>query len=147
MASKSPTTIDTDRILHVLTTEYNSLNAQIIARLSARYQFLGFLTAGSAILAAASGRPIFSTGTWVLAALAIGVFAFGLFCFWYLGQTIATLAVRVANIEKRINKLVSVESADAPRLLSWESDQQRRTGISLFLFGPHGNQMNNDIQR
>lgn len=129
------TAVDIDRILNVLTMEYNSLNAQIMARVSARYQFLGFVTAGSAILAAASGHPLFSSGTWVLASLAIGVLIFGLFCFWRLGRTIAILAARVANIEKRINKLVPAESADAPRLLSWELDQRQKAGIGLFLQG------------
>jgi len=135
MAAKSSTSVNTDRVLQVLAMEYQSLNAQIVARLSARYQFLGFLTAGAAILAAASGHPIFSAGTWVLGILAIGVFIFGLFCFWYLGRTIAILAARIADIEKRVNKLVPAESADAPRLLSWELDQRGRTGISLFLLG------------
>ncbi len=133
--ARSSTTVEIDRILHVLTMEYNSLNTQIMARVSARYQFLGFVTAGSAILAAASGHPIFSSGTWVLAALAIGVFVFGIFCFWRLGRTIAILASRVAIIEKRINKLIPAESADAPRLLSWELDQQQKAGITLFLQG------------
>lgn len=115
--------------------EYQSLNAQIIARLSARYQFLGFLTAGSAILAAASGQPIFRAGTWLLATLAVGVFALGLFCFWYLGRNMAILSARVAHIEKRINSLVPVESSDTSGLLSWESDRQQRTTISLFFEG------------
>jgi hypothetical protein len=135
VASEPSTAVDTDRILHVLTMEYESLNAQIVTRLSARYQFLGFLTAGAAILAAASGHSIFSTGTWVLAALAAGVFAFGVACFWYLTRNIAILASRVADIEERINKLVHAESADAPRLLSWESDRRRQTSFSLFLQG------------
>jgi hypothetical protein len=135
MTAKSSMTVDIDRILQVLTMEYQSLNAQIIARLSARYQFLGFLTAGSAILAAASGHPIFNSGTWVLATLAVGVFALGLFCFWYLGRNMAILSARVAGIEERINELISSESSNVSKLLSWESDRQRRTSIGLFLEG------------
>jgi hypothetical protein len=135
VTSEPPATVDKDRILHILTMEYESLNAQINTRLSARYQFLGFLTAGAAILAAASGHSIFSTGTWVLAILAAGVFAFGVSCFWYLTRNIAILANRVADIEERINHLVPVESADAPRLLSWESDRRRQTSFRLFRQG------------
>lgn len=133
--SGPPSTVDTDRILHVLTMEYESLNAQIITRLSARYQFLGFLTAGAAILAAASSHSIFSTGTLVLAILAAGVFALGVSSFWYLTRNIAILANRVADIEERVNNLVPVESADAPKLLSWESDRRRQTSFRLFRQG------------
>jgi hypothetical protein len=135
VAGELPTTVDTDRILQVLAMEYESLNAQINTRLSARYQFLGFLTAGAAILAAASGHSIFSTGTWVLAILAAGVFALGVSCFWYLTRNIAILSNRVADIEERINKLVPVESDDAPKLLSWESDRQGQTSFRLFCQG------------
>jgi hypothetical protein len=135
VTSKSPMTVDIDRILQALTMEYESLNAQMNTRLSARYQFLGFLTAGAAILAAASGHRIFSTGTWVLASLATAVFAFGVACFWYLTRGIAILANRVADIEERINKLVPPESANAPKLLSWESDRRGQTSFRLFVQG------------
>jgi hypothetical protein len=135
VASELSTTVDTDRILQVLTMEYESLNAQINTRLSARYQFLGFLTAGAAILAAASGHSIVSTGTWVLAILAAGVFVLGVSCFWYLTRNIAILGNRVADIERRINKIVPVESDDAPKLLSWESDRRWQTSFRLFREG------------
>ena len=131
----SPSAPNIDRILQVLTLEYQNLNAQIIARLSARYQFLGFLTAGAAILAAASGQPAFSSGTWVLGALAAAVLASGIFLFWYLGRTIALQAAYLAEIEERINKLVPGESADSPKLLSWELEQQSKKTMVLFISG------------
>ena len=131
----SPSAPNIDRILQVLTLEYQNLNAQIIARLSARYQFLGFLTAGAAILAAASGQPAFSSGTWVLGALAAAVLASGIFLFWYLGRTIALQAAYLAEIEERIDKLVPRESADSPKLLSWELEQQSKKTIVLFISG------------
>lgn len=71
----------------------------------------------------------------MLGTLAIGVFAFGLFCFWRLGQSVTIIAARIAEIEDRINKLVPAESVDAPRLLSWELDQKAKAGINLFLQG------------
>lgn len=132
---ESPSAVNIDRILQVLTLEYQNLNAQIIARLSARYQFLGFLTAGAAILAAASGQPAFSSGTWVLGALAAAVLVSGIFLFWYLGRTIALQTVYLAEIEERINKLVPGESVDSPRLLSWELDQRSKNSIASFIAG------------
>jgi hypothetical protein len=122
---------DTDRMLQVLSLEYNSLTAQIMSRMSARYQFLGFLTAGAAILAAASSRPAFSGGTWLLGSLAIAVFAFGCFCFWYLGRMVVRQSAHLAAIEQRINELVPAD----PSLLTWESSHQKDSGLAVALMG------------
>jgi hypothetical protein len=122
---------DTDRLIQVLSLEYNSLSAQIMSRMSARYQFLGFLTAGAAILAAASSRPAFSGGTWLLGSLAIMVFAFGCFCFWYLGRMVVRQSAHLAAIEQRINELVPAE----PSLLTWESSHQKDSGLVDILMG------------
>jgi len=53
---------EVDRVLQVLTMEYEALNARMVARISARFQFLGFLTAGAAILAAGTGHSLFFQG-------------------------------------------------------------------------------------
>ena len=101
-----PTEVNVDRILQVLTLEYQNLNAQINTRLSARYQFLGFLTAGAAILAAVSGQSKFGADTWILVLLAATVLTSGIFLFWYMGRVIASQAARLAEIEERIKKLI-----------------------------------------
>lgn len=131
--AESQSEVKLDRILQVLALEYQNLNAQIVARLSARYQFLGFLTAGAAILAAASGQPALSAATWVLALLAAGVLGSGIFLFWYMGRIIALQATRLAEIEGRINRLVPRETADSPELLGWEIGQQGKTTAALFM--------------
>jgi hypothetical protein len=89
--------VNVDRLLHVLTLEYQYLGAQVLARLSARYQFLGFLTAGAAILASGFTHPFFSPETWILAILAVGVFITGLVCFRHLGRSIVTIAPQDAD--------------------------------------------------
>jgi hypothetical protein len=129
----SQSEVNLDRILQVLTLEYQNLNAQVVARLSARYQFLGFLTAGAAILAAASGQPAFSASTWVLASLAAAVLGSGIFLFWYMGRIIALQAAHLAEIEERINRLVPRESVDSPELLGWEQGQRGKTTAALFM--------------
>lgn len=126
---------DTDRIIQVLGMEYQYLTAQIIARLSARYQFLGFLTAAAAILAVASSHPFFSGGTYVLASLAGAVFLFGLICYWSLGRFIATLSVRVARIERRINELFPDGDGHSKVLLSWETERRELRSIGQFIQG------------
>lgn len=121
--------VETDRMVQVLALEYNSLSAQINGRLTARYQFLGFLTAGAAILAVASSHPGFSAGTWLLGSLAIAVFALGWLCFWVLGRMVVEQSAHLAAIEERINELVPAD----PRLLTWESIHQQDSGlIGLF---------------
>ncbi len=102
-----------------------------MARLTARYQFLGFLTAGAAILAVASSHPGFSAGTWLLGSLAIAVFVFGWFCFWYLGRMVVVQSAHLAAIEQRINELVPAD----PRLLTWESSHQQESGLAVLLMG------------
>jgi hypothetical protein len=115
--------------------EYQYLTAQIIARLSARYQFLGFLTAGAAILAVASGHPFFSGGTYVLGALAGVVFLVGVAGYWGLGRFIATLSVHVARIEGRINGLFPDESGHSEVLLSWETERRQLNSFAQLIQG------------
>jgi len=132
MTPRDANTADVDRTLQVLTMEYGYLSAQILARLSARYQFLGFLTAGAAILAAGSSGSVLKLGTWILPGLAIGIFLFGLLCFWLLGRTIVEIAAHIVEIEERINQLVPVEPG-TPKLLRWESGQQHPSGHKAFI--------------
>jgi hypothetical protein len=122
---------DVDRILQVLTMEYEALNARMVARISARFQFLGFLTAGAAILAAGTGHSLFFRGTWILA---IGVFMLGLISFWGMGRTITALSSHLAEVENGINKLI-ITGPNASKLLHWHLDKLGRGGLLAFLLG------------
>jgi hypothetical protein len=44
-----------DRSLQVLMLEYGTLRTEILMRLSARYQFIGFITAAAALIGVAIG--------------------------------------------------------------------------------------------
>jgi hypothetical protein len=127
---------DIDRVIQVLALEYQSLNGQLLARLSARYQFLGFLTASAAILATGIGHPIFDLETWVQGSLAIAVFLFGVLCFWMISRNIAVIGARIATLEERINELVPT-GPNASKLLNWESEHTHRVSFRAF-FSSHG---------
>jgi hypothetical protein len=117
--------------LQVLSLEYETLRAEMLTRTASRYQFLGFTTAGAAILATVADRLSLVPGVWFLAILAGGIFLSGLASFWVLGRDLVLLSVRVAGIESRINDLVPGN----PRILSWESDHQRRTRFARWVLG------------
>jgi hypothetical protein len=121
-----------DRALQVLALEYQALRAEILMQASARYQFLGFLTAAAALLATGIGRSFLGLGTWVLAGLAGGVFVFGVICFRMLGQEITRISARVAEIENRINGLVPAQPGTRS-FMSWESDHQNRTRLERLV--------------
>jgi len=111
--------------------EYEALNARMVARISARFQFLGFLTAGAAILAAGTGHSLPFQGTWILA---IGVFILGLVSFWGMGRTITALSRHLAEVENGINELIATEP-NASKLLHWHLDKLGRGGLLAFLLG------------
>jgi hypothetical protein len=123
-----------DRVLQVLSLEYETARAELLMRSSARYQFLGFTTAAAALLGSGIGHPALGLGTWILGSLAAGVFILGLASFWWLGRDITYISARVADIEHRINEIVPMEPG-APKLLSWESDHQHRTKFERFFLG------------
>ena len=120
-----------DRFLQVLTLEYETLRAEILARLSARYQFIGFITAATALIGVAIG---YSSGfkVWLLTAMAIIVLATGFYGYYRMVVQGRIVSARVAQIEARINKLVPVEPG-APNLLSWESEHPRESLLSPLL--------------
>jgi hypothetical protein len=123
-----------DHVLQVLTLEYETLRAEILMRTSARYQFLGFITAAAAILATGVVGSSSGVTEWLLATLAGVVFIFGLLSFWQLGSDVAHLSARVAKIETRINRLMPSEPG-TPALLSWESDHQHRPLFDRWVLG------------
>jgi sulfite exporter TauE/SafE len=111
-----------DRSLQVLMLEYGTLRAEILMRLSARYQFIGFITAAAALIGVAIG---YSSGlkVWLLTVVTITVVVAGLYGYFRMVLRGKLISARVAEIEDRINKLVPVEPG-TPNLLSWESEHQ-----------------------
>src|ERR1700730_10890565 len=109
---------DRDRMLQVLALEYGTLREEILMRLSARYQFVGFFTAAAGLIAVGIG---YSSGLklWLLVALAAAVLAVGIYGYLRMQFYGRLVSARIAEIEDRINKLVPVESG-ARNLLTWE---------------------------
>ena len=52
---------DRDRMLQVLALEYGTLREEILMRLSARYQFVGFFTAAAGLIARGKTGEAFDT--------------------------------------------------------------------------------------
>lgn len=133
--SKQAGDVDGDRIIQVLSLEYQTLREEMLLRTSGRFQFLGLMTTAAALLATGVlGHSIFGGQTWIAATLAVAVFAFGLFCFSYVGRLRRDLAVQVAALEKRINALLPAEPGFSA-VLSWESDHVHRSFIQKLRFG------------
>jgi hypothetical protein len=123
--SKQLNAADRDRVVQVLSLEYQTLRADILVRAQGRYQFLGLMTTAAALLiSGAFGGSAFGGKTWIPITLAVGVFTFGLAPYLLLGRHSVRLRARVAEIEKRINALTPEHGSTA--LLSWESDRQQR---------------------
>src|SRR5882757_714740 len=97
-----------DRMLQVLALEYETLRAEVLMRLSARYQFVGFFTAAAAFIGVAIG---YSSGfkVWILIGLAAAVLAVGFLGYHRMVLNGRLISARIAKIEKRINKLVPAE--------------------------------------
>jgi hypothetical protein len=126
---------DRDRILQVLSLEYQTLRQDILVRTSGRFQFLGLMTTAAALLATGIfGHSAFGSKTWISIVLAAAVFGFGVACFWLLGHHIMLVSARLAQIEARINNLVPAETDSSAPLLSWESVRQVQ-GITFLMLG------------
>jgi len=117
---------DRDCIIHVLSLEYKTLRAELLVRVSGRFQFLGLMTTAAALIVTGFfSRSVFGNSDWIAGILAAAVFSFGLMNFWILGRHIAVLSARIAEIENRINTLAPARE-NVPELLSWESERQKR---------------------
>jgi hypothetical protein len=116
------TDAEQDRTFQVLALEYGTLREEILMRASARYQFIGFITAAAALIGAGIS---YSAGpkTWLLVALAMAVIGVGVYGYYRMRYHVIRISARIAEIENRINKLVPAEPG-TPSLLSWESDHQ-----------------------
>jgi hypothetical protein len=62
--------------------------------------------------------------------LGAALFIFGLISFWLQGSEQAAISAKIAHIEERLNGLVS-----EPRLLSWETDHQKRSFFNKWVLG------------
>ncbi|HUB38584.1 MAG TPA: hypothetical protein VMA72_07020 [Streptosporangiaceae bacterium] len=124
------TDAERDRSLQVLMLEYGTLRAEILMRLSARYQFIGFVTGAAALIGVAIG---YSSGlkVWLLTAVSISVLALGFYGYCRMILRGRIISTRVAEIEDRINKLVPAEPG-MPNLISWESEHNKEPFISVF---------------
>lgn len=119
-----------DRFLQVLMLEYGTLRAEILTRLSARYQFVGFVTGAAALIGVAIG---YSSGlkVWLLTAVSIAVLAVGFYGYCRMIVRGKLISARIAEIEDRINRLVPAEPG-TPNLLSWESEHKSEPFISVL---------------
>jgi hypothetical protein len=126
--------MEQDRLLQVLSMEYETLRSKMHVKSTARFQFLGLTTAGAAIFATGFGQSFGKPAAWVLLAVSAGVLVFGLGAFWRLGRDEAILSHRLAEVERRINRLVPPPENE-PELLRWESDHQSRSFVDRWLLG------------
>ena len=134
-ASKRLEDADLDRIIQVLSLEYQTLRQDILIRASGRFQFLGLMTTAAALLASGVlGHSVFSGQTLVAAVLSAAVFVFGLTLFLLVGRQMVNASARVAQLEERINALVPCESDSRP-LLSWETDSQHHSFVGYLSLG------------
>jgi fatty acid desaturase len=92
---------DNERIIQVLSLEYQALRDEMMVRTSGRFQFLGLMTTAAALLVAGLGNLASGPGIWVSGALAMAVFVLGLVFFFALGHHIVRLSARIAQIEQR----------------------------------------------
>jgi hypothetical protein len=114
-----------DRLIQVLTLEYEALRAEILVRISGRYQFLGIMTASAALLSSGLGHGTLGSYSWILLVLALAVFSTGLLYFWRIGRHLIFLSSWMARLEQRINSVVSGHY-DFTAPLSWESSRPER---------------------
>src|ERR1700759_1535704 len=120
-----------DRFLQVLTLEYETLRAESLPRLSARYQFVGFVTGAAALIGVAIG---YSSGVkvWLLVIASIAVLAVGFYGYCRMVMRGRLISARLAEIENRINSLVP-KGPDNPNLLRWESEHENEPLISALV--------------
>ncbi len=119
-------------MLQVLALEYGTLREEILTRLSARYQFVGFVTTAAGLIGVGIG---YSSGfkVWLLIALAVAVLAVGIVGYFHMRSYGMLVSARIIEIEDRINKLVPVEPGTR-NLLSWETEH--RAGLFPWSLKP-----------
>jgi hypothetical protein len=129
------TDADRDRIIQVLSLEYQTLREDILVRASGRFQFLGLMTTAAALVASGVvGHSAFSGQGLLSAILATAVFVFGLSLFLLLGRQMSTASAHVARLEARINALLPAEADSLPPL-TLETLNQRHSFVGYLSLG------------
>jgi hypothetical protein len=102
-----------DRELTALFKEYDTLRAEILVRVRARFELLGLFLAGAAVILSRKSH-------WLL-----WPFGLGIAVLWaYLGTAVSLCARRLVEIEARVNTLVRADADPAagdPLPLQWET--------------------------
>jgi hypothetical protein len=120
--------------VQILSMEYKALRSDLQMRSSARFQFLGLVTAAAAVLATGLGSSHAGRTTLILEILACVLFVLGLVAFWRQGRDQARISFYISRLEDRINSLVPPESGKAG-LLRWEAMNQKRSNINKWILG------------
>lgn len=101
--------------IDILLKEYDTLRAEILQRINARFGIIGFLgTLFAFVLSKWEWQPKNCSFDvrWPIVALGLTVL---LGTWWWFGIRMQRLAARVSSIEKRVNQLAGEE------LLTWET--------------------------
>lgn len=101
-----------DLELGALYKEYDTLRAEVLVRIRARFEILGLFVAGAAVLASLGEA-------WLLLPFGVGLIGLWL----YLGFAVSRCSVRLAEIEGRVNSLVTggSEPSTVPPPMQWET--------------------------
>jgi len=110
MVETAPLSADDKAKIEILLREYDTLRSEIMSRTNNRFAIIGFIVALIAFIGSQSDVPLY--GRCVIGGLAILVVL--AVCFRF-GQLIKRCAVRIAEIEEKINNLMGED------LLAWES--------------------------
>ncbi len=124
-----------DEHVQLLSMEYKSLRSDLQMRSSARFQFLGLITASAAVLATGLGGSHSPDTTKVLAVLGIALFLLGVGAFWRQGRDQAIISYKISSLERRINNLARTEPGERD-LLSWETfNYENRSRFDEWFLG------------
>lgn len=113
--------VDNKAKIDILLKEYDVLNAKVASRINNRFAITGFAGAVSTFVyfqTRNTTSPCINTWFWTIVLMFTVI---SLLVLWFvLGQLIKNCAVRISQIEKRINELAGEE------LLKWESHQLKK---------------------
>jgi hypothetical protein len=109
------------QVIEVLLHEYDALRDEVLSRVSARFQLLGYLSIAAALVGVSS---ISQHWIWVYVVVITLAILFGLWL--YFGWAIKRCAIRLRKIEDEINGILGRE------VLRWERGLPRSGLRSLF---------------
>jgi hypothetical protein len=124
----------TDQIVSILSLEYQTLRAEILARSAYRFQTLTIMGTAGALVAAAITAGVEDV-RWPIVAVIAGIYILvGLIAYFRMGTLLDACARRVAEIEKMVNVTMN-EGYGSPALLVWESRTTERSRLQRILSG------------